>query len=103
MGDRGFKIVVQSGCGDADHSDGLNGTACSGTKEVNPPPVAHGHNTLFGEKTEKGECEANFNYLPDVFWEEAAGRVYRLGVGLNGLNILLWTMEHDSFLRATKS
>ncbi len=59
--------------------------------------------TLFGEKTEKGECEANFNYLPDVFWEEEAGRGYRLGVGLNGLNILLWTMEHDSCLRATKS
>lgn len=59
--------------------------------------------TLFGEKTQEGECEANFNYLPDVFWEEKGGRGYRLGVGVNGLNIFLWTMEHDSRLRATKS
>lgn len=42
VGDGGFKIVYQSGCGDADHSDGLNGTARSGTKGVIPPPAAHG-------------------------------------------------------------
>lgn len=56
VGDGGFKIVYQSGCGDADHSDGLNGTAHSGTKGVNPPPAAHGRTWHFvrRENRERG-------------------------------------------------
>lgn len=78
VGDRGFKIVFRSDCGDADHSDGLNGTARSGTKEWTLHlRLTAERGTLFGERTEKGECEANFNYLADVFWE----RRQRLSVG----------------------
>ncbi len=87
------KIVYLSGCGDADHSDGWMAQRAGEQKEW----TLHLRLTVErGEKTEKGECEASFNYLPDVFREEEAGRGYRFGVSLNGLNILLWTIEHDS-------